>query len=94
MLKVALPVAVVVLIAVIWFTFWLGKEAGKKINAYAASKKSGQINPDLHDELGDFVDDLLASTSNPDKFVMMPDDLKKRGEELNARVRTARRARR
>jgi hypothetical protein len=93
MIKVALPVALVVLAGIVWLVFWLGKEAGKKIGQIASSKRSGQIDAGLHHDLGDFVDDLFASTPDPDRFVMLPDDLRKRGEKLNARVRDSRRAR-
>lgn len=89
MLKVALPVALVVLAAIIWFTFWLGKEAGKKLGEAKAAKERGAIDPALYDDMHDYLSALFRSVEDPDRFVMMPDDLDTRGRDLlNRSART------
>lgn len=82
MLKVAIPVAAVLVIAYGWLMWWIGKEAGKKIGARNQSRLIGSVDVGLHHQLIDYLITLFAAVDNLDEFVMMPPRLKARGQQL------------
>lgn len=90
MIKVAVPVAGVVLTALGWFLIWIGKEAGKKIGQAAQARRQNTLDPDLYHDMVGLVHDLLTPSSDPDGFVMMPEHLRKHAEDLLERDRAHR----
>jgi hypothetical protein len=82
MLKVAIPVALAVVILLGWLVFWAGRQVGRRQGSHAESRQQAAIDRGLHHDLVEFVNDLFTSTNDPDRFVMMPDHLKVRGQQL------------
>lgn len=89
MLRVALPIALVVLGGIIWLSVFFGIQIGKARQATA----QGTVNPELFDELTGFARSVIAppQSMDLDDVLLIPTSLRARGESL---VRQASRAQR
>lgn len=87
-MKLLVPIAVIiVLIGLVYAGFLVGRPVG------AAKQKREQksVDPQLHDQLGDFVLDLIAPTDNVDQITILPEPVRKEAARLAGQVRKARR---
>lgn len=87
MYKVVLPLAVIIVLAGL---FYLGVLVGKPLGAAKERQQRKAVDPALHDELGDLVLDLVAPT-NIDDVLILPEDYRHRAAGLAGRVRASRR---
>lgn len=87
MVKIALPVLLVLLGAIIWVVFWLGKRAGQELQ----KKAQGAIDPTTYYEMADFVR-LVLGAQPVDDPAYIPEWMKEQGQPVLKKIGTARRA--
>lgn len=88
MAKILIPLAATIVLAAL---FYLGVLCGKPLGAAQQRNKQKLVDPVLHDELGDFVLDLVAPSDDLDEVIILPDARRTEASRLAGRVRAARR---
>jgi hypothetical protein len=88
MAKILIPLAATIVLAAL---FYLGVLCGKPLGAAQQRNKQKLVDPALHDELGDFVLDLITSLGDIEEVTILPAARQAEASRLAARVRAARR---